>query len=128
MQECITKAEMRIFFLFLFFTLIGIGAVYFHYKRSTISDYTVQTPLAKNSAFSLSQAPSESLRGVIESLSGNISWQSRTATEETNINFPIPRQQGEVLETKVGKVTLSFANIGKIDLFEDTKVSFIQTL
>ena len=90
------------------------------------------TPLLKENIstnFSLKNAPSESLRGTISSMSGEISWQSRVATEAAVITTPLEIQQGEDLITgENGTLKLSFPNACDINLSENTEVDIIQTL
>ena len=79
--------------------------------------------------FSLEEAPSDSIRGQITGMSGEIWWQSRTATEPAQLTEVITIQQGEVLiASDEGKLTVSFNPAATISLFPETQVEIIQTL
>jgi hypothetical protein len=85
--------------------------------------------LVKLSRFSLDKAPSQSLVGTITSMSGDVEYESRTATESAKINSPINVQQGESLTTGAdGKLILTFEKVVEIDISSDTSVGVIQTL
>lgn len=77
-------------------------------------------------SFSLDTAPPASLKGNITNMTGEVSWQSRTATEASIINSPQIIQQGEELDTK-DKATVVFANVAEINL-SNAQVYFAQTL
>jgi hypothetical protein len=88
----------------------------------------LKTPLAASS-FSLNSPPSESLKGTIVSLSGDVSWQSRVATEASEITKPMQIQQGEEIFTKEkGQAAVIFSGAANILIYPKTKVNFIQTL
>jgi len=88
-----------------------------------------ETAIKKTSAFSLENAPSESLKGEITNMIGEISWQGRIATEAAKIITPITIQQGEKLITgEKSSLSLTFNNACSIDLSEKTEVDIIQTL
>ena len=79
--------------------------------------------------FSLENAPSESIKGQITNMSGEIWWQSRTATEPAKLTEAITIQQGETLiASDEGKLTVSFSPAATITLFPETQVEIIQTL
>ena len=79
--------------------------------------------------FSLEQAPSDSIRGQITGMSGEIWWQSRTATEPAKLSEPAIIQQGETLiASESGNITVNFDPAAKLTLFPETKVGIIQTL
>src|SRR3989344_3525327 len=82
--------------------LISYAAA-FGYNKFNKEKYIVQslnvavTGSPKTSLFSLENAPSESLKGKIEKMSGDIFWFGRVATEPARISSPIDVQQGENL-------------------------------
>lgn len=79
--------------------------------------------------FSLENAPSDSIKGQITGMTGDIWWQSRTATEPAQLTEAIAIQQGEVLiASEAGKLTASFNPALTLTLFPDTRVEIIQTL
>jgi len=112
----------------------GFGAVYIFFGKQkpevvpTISPVTTNSPnLFSN--FSLEDAPSESLRGQITEMKGNVDWQGRTATEAAALSAPITIQQGENLITEAGgSLTLVFQNAATINFSEKTEIDVIQTL
>jgi len=74
-------------------------------------------------------APSESIRGKITSMVGEIWWQSRTATEPARLTEAITIQQGEVLiASESGNLTVKFDPAATLTLFPETKVEIVQTL
>lgn len=88
-----------------------------------------QQQLEVPTAFSLAKAPSTTIYGSIMSLSGNVGWESRIATEPAKIRAPRHVGQGEALETKEdGRVTVVFPNVGVMTLLPKTFVGIIQTL
>jgi len=88
---------------------------------------SIATPSDSN--FSLENAPSESLRGQITKMIGNIDWQGRTATESARIVSPISIQQGENLITEENAtLSLNFPNICTVNFSPKTEIDVIQTL
>src|SRR3989338_9045587 len=77
--------------------------------------------------FSLEQAPSDSIRGQITGMSGEIWWQSRTATEparlparQAQLTEEITIQQGETLiASESGNITVNFAPAATLTLFPE---------
>lgn len=117
--------------LFIICFLIGVGIMYGYSqtKTKTIPQIPViekQTPIP---TFSIESPPSESLKGSIASRSGELLWESRVATQPSELKDTIQIQQGERLITK-GKssVTLHFDHVGSLVFSENADVSFIQTL
>jgi hypothetical protein len=84
-------------------------------------------PLA--TAFSLQNAPTESLQGEIVSFSGDVAWQSRIATQPAQLKTARKVLQGENVVTKnTGKVTMTFLNTTTLIMLPNTEVDIIQTL
>lgn len=78
---------------------------------------------------SIERPPEQSLKGKIISLSGEVGWQSRVATESAKIISPQPIQQGEMLQTgDDGNILVQFDEVGKLAIFPKTKIDFVQTL
>lgn len=120
---------MKGFIVFSLYFLFGIFLI-FSFKKvdQVLNSQQLKTPLA-TSPFSLNVAPSESLRGTIVSLSGDIGWQSRVATEPARIAKPMQIQQGEEIKTlETGEATVVFSNIVNLTIHPKTEISFIQTL
>lgn len=122
---------MKSFLLFSLSLILGTGVAIFILTQTTTRHVSKpkkdMTPLS--SKFSLKNAPSLSLRGTISALSGDVFWQSRTATEAATITSLPYLQQGEELITSTsGKVTVHLANNCIIRLQPRTHLNFVQTL
>ncbi|SRR6266567_4409454 len=112
-------------FLFAGFTLIS-GFAYWQ-QRQQNETIVLRPQITTN--FSMSNAPSESLKGNIASMSGTVRWLSRTATEPIKLLSPRVIQQGEALETeKNAKATVIIQNAEAITLSPNSYVNFIQLL
>ena len=86
-------------------------------------------PFLPKSKFSLVKAPLDSLTAKISSYSGNIAWQSRTASMATLIGSPIELQQGEELDSQGnGTATIEFPGNARIFLYNNTQIYLVQTL
>jgi hypothetical protein len=113
--------------------LIAVGGFLF-YKSRNRDIVEVPTPTAisvtKNTpTFSIENAPSQSLKGEITTMSGEVDWQGRTATVSSQINSPQAVQQGENLTTGAsGSLTLTFPNSCTINYSKNTEIDIIQTL
>ncbi len=123
--------------LFLIPFLITVAVVVFYFKLTQkIANLRLPTfpsislnDLIKLSRFSLDKAPSESLVGNIISMSGDVEYEARMATEAAKINSPVEIQQGESLVTGVdGKLILNFDKAVEVDMSSDTSIGIIQTL
>jgi hypothetical protein len=80
------------------------------------------------SSFSIESPPLESLKGSIASRSGTLLWESRIATEPSELKDNRELKQGEQLITQdKSNVTVNFNQVGEIFLAENTVLSFIQT-
>lgn len=116
--------------IFYFITAFSFGVLlvlFFSMTRQTVIHNTSKPmpPLH----FSLAKAPSESLQGVIMSLSGDVLWQSRTATESVHVTEPRIVQQGEMIETEeTGFAAVQLPAAVAITISPNTKIDFIQTL
>jgi hypothetical protein len=107
----------------------GFGYYKINYKDAVVVKPSFEITTHKLSVFSLENAPSESLKGEITTMSGEIDWQSRTATQASKIESPIPIGQGESLITGANsRLTLEFENTCTVNLNENTETDIIQTL
>lgn len=98
-------------------------------NQSLISPEATFVSQAQPTSYSAEIAPSLSLRGQITTLSGDVSWQSRIATDAAKINQKQTIQQGESLQTgDNGSVAVLFTDQAMISLFAKTQVDFVQTL
>ena len=108
---------------------IGINFAKNHSRPEGIITIGKKASNFESTKFSLEQAPSDSIRGQITGMSGEIWWQSRTATEPAKLTEAITIQQGETLiASDEGKLTVSFNQAATITLFPETRVEIIQTL
>lgn len=123
--------------LFLVPFLISTLVVIIYFKLTNkISTITLpQVPsisfsdLIKFSRFSLDKAPSNSLVGVITSMSGEVLYESRMATESAIITKSQEIQQGEGVTTgDGGKLTINLKDAVEINLEGNSGVNIIQTL
>lgn len=108
-----------------------MGVVGFNVLSKTIPapKETFHSPIAIDDQFLIANAPSNSLKGTIESFSGDVQWESRTATQPAKLSNPIIIQQGEkVITGKNGKIALIFPEIENINLHPDSDLSIVQTL
>lgn len=113
-------------FLFLVFFLLGVAGVVL-YKNYSL--HIVPMPSQVAQQFSLKKPPPDALVGQIASLSGNVQWESRTATSSVSIVSPRVIQQGEALSTgDTGHAVVVFSKRALLTLFPAAAVSFVQTL
>lgn len=107
-----------------------MAIVYSYLKTNKATVKTNIIPTEKISNFSIVEPPKNSIKGKLESYSGSFKWESRTATAPAEITVaPEIIQQGEVIETEQdSQVFVSFSNIGSIEIFSETSISFTQLL
>jgi len=117
-------------FLFPFIIGFFLAIVYSYLKTNKATVKTNIIPTEKISNFSIVEPPKNSIKGKLESYSGSFKWESRTATAPAEITVaPEIIQQGEVIETEQdSQVFVSFSNIGSIEIFSETSISFTQLL
>lgn len=89
-----------------------------------------QIPLPKPSiSFSLENPPPKSIRGNVVSITGDVVWESRIATEASTLTKNIPLVQGEFIETKDnGIVSVQFPKASFITLAPKSKIYFVQAI
>ena len=92
---------------------------------SVISEVSL-TPTAM--PFSISPPPKNAIVGEVVALKGEVFWQSRISSDESKLESSSNIQQGEVVKTEDGTLTMLFENACNISLEPDTTTSFIQTL
>jgi len=116
-------------FLFIISILIGVTAVISGYLWVAPRDSQILKPFFPKTLFSIENAPSKSLSGKLASLSGNVSWQSRTANYATLITSSVKLQQGEEINVQNnGKAVMDFPQVATITASSNTQINFIQTL
>lgn len=110
----------------------SLTTLYFVYQNSptTISSpKTTQTQESAPIPFSWTNPPSASLRGQIEAISGEVTWQSRTATTAAALVLPHELLQGETLITTAsGKIKATFPEVVTFTQDAATQLDIIQTL
>src|SRR6185437_11369459 len=120
---------MKLFLLFIVFFLIGLAIVLSnHYWNSQIlpSGFSIPSVTTK---FSLKNAPSESLRGTITSMSGDVNWLSRTDAKSTQLKTKQTVQQGEEVSTgNNGKAVINIKNTAVLAIQPNSHISIIQLL
>ena len=126
---------MKKIFLGIIFFLLGAAAalgIYFaknHSVPEPIITIGKKTGSFEPTKFSLENAPSDSIKGQIINMAGDIWRQSRTATEPAKLSEPAIIQQGEVLiASDSGKITVNFGPAATLTLFPETQVEIVQTL
>lgn len=123
--------KLRLILVFIFFVLIGILGV-IGYKLMTKSPGKQITNIIQNVVrpnYSIETAPSESIRGTIIKMDGEVKWESRVATEAAIITSPRELQQGEEIDTgDSGNVAMEFPGAADITMSPKTQIDFVQTL
>ncbi len=121
---------MKNVLLFLIFVAIGIVAVTLYTAIQPKSKSTL-TPVAQKQEqpFSIVFPPSNSLKGMITAMSGDVQFQSRVATAPAKLSQPQPVQQAEEYFTgDNGTVSILFANTLSVKMDPKTHLNFVQTL
>jgi hypothetical protein len=123
---------MKSILLLIVTVLIGFGLTYLHFHPKTLSSsrsFAVPTPTLSPFIFSPDAPPKYSLIGQISSPSGEINWQSRTATTSSALAGTATVKQGESLITKDhSSVAVNFPETVNITIFSNTSLNFVQTL
>lgn len=115
--------------LFIFSILVGGIIIVVGYLWGAPRDSQILKPFFPRTLFSIENAPSQSLFGKVVSVSGNVSWQSRTASFATLIKSWVKLQQGEEINVQNnGKATIDFPQVVKVTVLANTQLNFIQTL
>jgi len=117
--------SIAIFFLFL---LAGFGIVTGHvYIQQQNPLFNPNSTITTK--FSLANAPGESLKGKIATMSGTVIWLSRVAKEPVKLTSLRTIQQGEELTTgKNSKAGILINNSAAVILSANSDVSFVQML
>jgi hypothetical protein len=89
---------------------------------------TIQN-IVKLSRFSLEKAPSKALVGSLTSVSGEVNYEPRLATESAKLERPVLIQQGDILETgENGTFRLVFKDAAEINVLPLSAINIAQTL
>jgi hypothetical protein len=130
---------MKIFkYILLSLAVFAVGfaatVIFLNSRTKNTESVIIVTPRSEatnqiTSAFSLENAPSESLRGQITAMTGEIDWTDRVATEASKISSPVTIQQGEELSTGLkSSLILEFLNTCTVKFSQSTDIQIIQTL
>jgi uncharacterized membrane protein YkgB len=115
--------------IFILSIIIGLILIIIGYFSFFSKDSQLIKPFLPKTMFSIENAPSQTLTGEVASISGNVSWLSRTANYAILINSAQKLQQGEEINTQNnGEAILNFSKVVNITVLPNTQVSFIQTL
>jgi hypothetical protein len=122
---------VKYLFIFLLTFLLGILGVigYGILRKSPGKPIANIIQNATKPTFSIENAPSESIKGLVTQMNGNVFWESRTATEASQIKSAITLQQGEEVQTgENGNVDIQFPKEVSIRIEPKTQIDFVQTL
>lgn len=116
--------------------ILGVGAVIGYTKSqkpkiipSSVVLTQIKPTAIPSSTFSIETPPSESLQGSISARLGTLLWESRIATEPSELTTDVKMKQGErLLTTAKSSAVITFDKLGSISLSENSDLSFIQTL
>lgn len=118
-----------LFFLYVLvigFILVGVYSKFFVPVGNTPA--AIKIPFI-GSQFSLENAPSESLKGKITSMTGSVLWMDRVATESSKLAGTEIIQQGEQISTSDnGNIVIQFNESVEIDISPKTQIDIVQTL
>ncbi len=120
--------SMKPVLLFLLFFLVGLaGVLGYRYWNQPQNIFSTKPDLTTK--FSLEKAPSESLQGNIATISGTVTWLSRTAAKPVQLKSPRRIQQGEEFSTgSNGRAVIRIKNDSSLLLSPNTHISIIQLL
>lgn len=121
---------MKYLFIFLIFLFIGIGITFGFsvWKKEKAVVLTKITPPQEN-RFSIEPAPKQTLTGLVATMSGQILWQSRIATQPAERKDLKQIKQAELLVTgKESSASVIFKDAVTINLFSESEIEFVQTL
>lgn len=118
--------KLLIFLVFLFIGII-LGSTCYIWKNNQTNDDIER--VKKEPRFSVDEAPKNSEKGTIQTMTGTIKWQSRIATEASQIIQPVPIQQGdELISGEDGSAVVNYLSGLTISLSPDSHISVVQTL
>lgn len=120
---------MKYIAIFILFFILGCGLVAGYFYLNPQQNVVLDLPTPITTKFSLANAPEDSLKGTIASMSGVVNWQSRTANTPTRLKAPRSIQQGEELGTgKNGKVEVLIQSAEAMVVNPNSQINFIQML
>lgn len=113
------------------FFVTGVAVVYLFLLWKRQEENVIQLPRQTRDryTFSFDEAPKNSLRGKIVSMSGDVQWTSRTATEPAKLNTGISLQQGEKVSTGTDSLlTIDFSGAATATLSASSVIDIDQAL
>src|SRR5579863_6283243 len=120
---------MKSVFIFLLFLIVGFGLIVGYAYWNHQQDDLFVPNSALTTKFSLTNAPVNSLKGNIITMSGMVTWLSRVAKNPVQLSVSRMIQQGEELGTgKDGNATVVIQNNSTLTLLPNSDVNFIQLL
>lgn len=121
---------MKGILLFIFSIICGFTVIYFFAKPfipSSADEEKIKSPVS--SFFSLEEPPSQSLRGNLSSVTGEIKLQTRLATEPASLVSQRDMKQGELIATgKESTARIEFKNGAEVNIQSESALEFMQTL
>lgn len=115
--------------LFLLFLLIGIIVIVGYSIWKKEKTVIIKNIIPQEKIFSIEPAPKQARVGTIATMTGQIFWQSRIATQSSEIKDLKQVQQAELLGTgKDSSVSALFNDAVSINLSSDSEIEFLQTL
>lgn len=127
----------QIVFYFLVCLLGGMSALVIYFLSyetrpgsvvSALPDEEITDGVFKT-AFSIENAPQQSLKGTITAMQGDSWWESRVATEPARLIHPVTLQQGETLiASESGQITAIFPGFLELGLLAPAELAIVQTL
>ena len=127
--QVLYNKKMKMLLLLVIFFLFGlaISLSFLYWNRQVTDSQSVNSAITTK--FSLENAPSNSLRGTIATMSGTISWLSRTGSKPIKLIKPRTIQQGEALGTGAdGKAVVTIQNDAALELSPNAHLALIQLL
>lgn len=118
--------KLLIFIIFLFIGIVLGNSYYVWESNQTNSN---MAGVKKEPRFSIEKGPKNSEVGTMQSMSGTIKWESRIATEASQIIKPVPIRQGEeLISGEDGSATIHYQRGLTISLSPNSHISFVQML
>jgi hypothetical protein len=123
------KIKNAILFVGSFFTGLVLVIIFSPKTMPKPKQELISPQMEKIASFSAEIPPSNSLKGSVTSLTGNILWQSRIATEAAKIANLTKVQQGEQIKTESdGIVKIEFKDQAKLSVSAKSQLNIVQTI
>lgn len=116
-----------LFFIFATIGFVGVFSVSNLLKKQSEPKKNITLPSPTVTPFSFQKPPKDSLIGTL-SVFGDVSYQSRIATEPAKISSDQPIKQGERVVTATGSAMITFPKEAILHLDKKTDIDIVQTL